>query len=199
MLAALPVLGFDVLLVEVGTTSFQKETVSMAVEVWGIIVGYDMMRGIVLLQHRQFESLAEAVDAYVRKPGQRHWFAAFKWNAIEEADRHRLEQARLALPPITTQFTSKRKKKQLKKAEPNPMSSVLIGHSAQCVVEKRPKWEVLRLRLDFAQPRYSLPHRCLKQMLLTPPKDDQDAGPIPLNRVIPARSNIRRPWGGVSG
>ena len=165
----------------------------MSVKVRGIVVRYNEMVGVVLLQHRTWPTLAVLAAAYEASVDDRgFWFAKFRWSAVSEADRCRI--ARRQSPPATGRAKHRT-------SRPALIRDIILGCPANCLVVKSPKWEAVGISINIDGVQYSLPMRCYSPPV-RPSKRSAREGVAQrrINRLNQSRpSNIWRPWGRFGG
>ena len=60
----------------------------MTTQIHGIVVAFDGMHGVLLLQHRSFPTVEDLAQKYAASDEDRgFWFASFTWGAIAEHDK----------------------------------------------------------------------------------------------------------------
>ncbi len=157
-------------------------------EIPGVILGYDGGRGIILVKHASSPSLSSTLDNYIRSPKKgKHWFAFFRWNAIEP--RHQIE--------IEARYQQERKEKR-EKGQSRGLGRVLCGIPATCVLVKSPTWEATHLLLDLEADRFEIPVKCLRMPAQSQPHDDTPNRFTERLRGIPSsgKTNLHQPWRG---
>lgn len=157
----------------------------------GVVIGYENMRGVILLQHKSVPSLDDAVDRYRASPHDKHWFAKFAWKAVDESDRRLINGRPEA-------FSSSRGRRRKGKRKRSSIEEYLRGRVVVCTLEKTPKWEAIHVEFDFEDTPYSLPKKPTRSRKW--PGNESTSIDIVTRRSVAAESggNLRRPWGGMS-
>lgn len=163
-------------------------------DILGIIVAFDpvSLRGLVLLKHRNDKSLS---DVYVRftdgNADKKHrWIAKFEWKAFTEGTQNSLRRS---------------KKRRL--IPRKQIMGRLIGSVVLCTVEKKQKWEVVRIDLQPSSDKYKVKNlwtstetisrrdsaRSTRGSLSTGARQRERRDYASHSTM---RSNVRRPWRG---
>jgi hypothetical protein len=115
---------------------------NMLLDVRGIIVAYNMMTGVVLLQPNGPRGLAHIAKSYVAsKSDKGFWFARFQWSDISMSHR--------------TAITERRGERSIR--------DFLLGRPVRCDLERAPKWRAVQIHIMFIGIKYGLPKRRFKR------------------------------------
>ena len=115
-----------------------SSTGNSAIEVAGIIVGYDAGIGIVLLHDHRSSSLDAVIQDYLASNDTtQYWFATFKWRSIPESERERIQQS---------QSRGAGNGKTLRSVT---LADVMCGMRVTCDLQKKSNWEAMKVVIDF--------------------------------------------------
>ena len=170
-------------------SSLNVNAVHTIANIPAVIVGYDAGRGLLLVQHRRFDSLEAMIESYRRNPrGSGSWFAFFKWSAIARGDRDK----------ITRRVIARRQEPRTKgKKKRWNVGSILCGMIVTCTLIKKPTWQAINLSIDFEASPFDIPSRKIKGTSGGSISEIPNRFAERLRGIDPSgRTNLFRPWRG---
>jgi hypothetical protein len=167
----------------------------MATQLSGIVVAFDAMRGVILLQHRSFPTIEDLAEKYAASAGDHgFWFASFDWASVDKQDKADIQALQSA--SVRRVGTQGKKRKQV---TCKSIRSIILGCAVVCTIIKDPKRRADWVSIDISKKRYPLPDRRVKSA-----SDQAGSAKEGIKEKRDRRmsqsdlNNLARPWGGIS-